>query len=226
MAAGVCLPGHTNRLLVEYTGVAAAFVGKWIDKQRFHDGYCSRFCSSLLAGFWIAAGQADRIHNSSASPYVHRIAQSDKIEGDPMIKETIKIFATLSVILLLQPSCATVRNRQEANEGSIVVKELVKTTKSWDGEILRPYPQGQPEITIRRINIPAGARLDTHSHPVINAGVLLSGQLTVVTADGKILHLKAGDPIVEVVNTSHYGINQGKVPAEIVVFYAGAADTR
>jgi quercetin dioxygenase-like cupin family protein len=142
-----------------------------------------------------------------------------------MINETIRIFATILFILLLQPSCATVRIRQEANEASIVVKELVKTTKSWNGEFLLPYPQGQPEITIRRISIPAGARLETHSHQVINAGVLMSGQLTVVTADGKTLHLKAGDPIVEVVNTSHYGINQGKVPAEIVVFYAGAVDT-
>jgi hypothetical protein len=26
------------------------------------------------------------------------------------------------------------------------------------------------------------------------------------------------------VNTLHYGINQGKVPAEIVVFYAGVID--
>ena len=86
------------------------------------------------------------------------------------------------------------------------------------------YPQGQPKITILRISIPAGVRLGTHSHPVINAGVLISGQLTVVTIDGKTLHLKAGDPIVEVVNTLHYGINQGKVPAEIIVFYAGVVD--
>jgi len=55
--------------------------------------------------------------------------------------------------------------------------------------------------------------------------VLVSGQLTVVTADGKMLHVKAGEPIVEVVNTLHYGINEGTVPAEIVVFYAGAAGT-
>ena len=142
-----------------------------------------------------------------------------------MIKEIFRILATLVVILLFQPSCAMVRTRQEANENSIVVKELVKTTMSWDGEFLLAYPQGQPEITIRRISIPAGARLDTHSHPVINAGLLMSGQLTVVTVDGKTLHLKAGDPIVEVVNTLHYGINQGTVPAEIVVFYAGAVDT-
>ena len=59
--------------------------------------------------------------------------------------------------------------------------------------------------------------------PVINAGVLLSGQLTVVSKDGKELHLKAGDPIVEVVKTLHYGFNPGDMPAEIVVFYAGTA---
>ena len=142
-----------------------------------------------------------------------------------MIKDTIRGLAILAVIVLLQPSCATVRIGQEPNESSIVVKDLVKTSKSWDGELLLPYPQGQPEITIRRISIPAGERLETHSHAVINAGVLLSGQLTVVAVEGKTLHLKAGDPIVEVVNTPHYGINEGKVPAEIIVFYAGAVDT-
>jgi quercetin dioxygenase-like cupin family protein len=142
-----------------------------------------------------------------------------------MIKQTIRILAALSVILLLQPGCSTVRISQETTEASVAVKELVKTTQSWDGQFLPAYPQGQPRITILRISIPAGARLDTHIHPVINAGVLLSGQLTVVTMDGKTLYLEAGDPIVEVVKTLHYGINQGKVPAEIIVFYAGGVDT-
>ena len=142
-----------------------------------------------------------------------------------MIKQTIRILAALSVILLLQPGCAMVRISPEVNEASPVVKELVKTTQSWDKEFLPAYPQGQPEITVLRISIPAGTQLHTHSHPVINAGVLISGQLTVVTTDGKTLYLKAGDPIVEVVKTLHYGINQGKVPAEIVVFYAGVIDT-
>jgi len=142
-----------------------------------------------------------------------------------MIKQTVRILAVLSVILLLQPGCAMVRISPEANEASPVVKELVKTAQSWDGDFLPAYPQGQPEVTMLRISIPAGTQLDTHRHPVINAGVLISGQLTVVTTDGKTLHLKAGDPIVEVVNTLHYGINQGKVPAEIIVFYAGVTDT-
>jgi len=135
-----------------------------------------------------------------------------------MTRETVRNFAILSVLVLIQFSCAT---KEEANHASISVKELVRSSKIWDGKLLVPYPQGQPEITILKISIPAGARLETHSHPVINAGVLMSGQLTVKTTDGKVLRLKAGDPIVEVVNTLHYGINEGTVPAEIVVFYAG-----
>lgn len=142
-----------------------------------------------------------------------------------MIKQTIRFIAALTVILLLQPGCAMVQISPEAKHRSPIVKELVKATQSWDGEFLPAYLQGQPEITILRIIIPPGTRLNTHSHPVINAGVLISGQLTVVTKDGKTLHLKAGDTIVEVVNTLHYGINQGKVPAEIIVFYAGVIDT-
>jgi len=90
---------------------------------------------------------------------------------------------------------------------------------------LPAYPSAQPRISILRIRIPAGAELDMHRHPVINAGVLLSGQLTVMTKTGKTLHLKAGDPIVEVVNTAHFGVNQGDAPAEIIVFYAGTVDS-
>jgi len=53
----------------------------------------------------------------------------------------------------------------------------------------------------------------------------LTGELTVVTEDKKTLHLKAGESIIEVVNTWHYGKNEGKEPAEIIVFYVGAPDT-
>jgi quercetin dioxygenase-like cupin family protein len=104
---------------------------------------------------------------------------------------------------------------------NIEVKQLAKSTKSWDGGVLPGYPEGQPEVTILRIKIPAGAKLETHYHPVINAGVLLAGELTVVAEDDKILHLKAGDSIVELVNKKHYGKNEGTEPAEIIVFYAG-----
>ncbi len=64
-----------------------------------------------------------------------------------------------------------------------------------------------------------------HEHPVINAGVLLKGELTVVTEDNKTLYLKAGDSIVEVVNKWYYGKNEGNNTAEIIVFYVGIPDT-
>ncbi|MDA8106064.1 MAG: cupin domain-containing protein [Nitrospiraceae bacterium] len=102
---------------------------------------------------------------------------------------------------------------------------LAKTSLSWDGSQLPDYPKGTPEITILRIKIPPGAQLPLHKHPVINAGVLLSGELTVVTEDNRTLHLKAGESIVEVVNRWHYGRNDGNETAELVVFYAGAPDT-
>jgi quercetin dioxygenase-like cupin family protein len=153
---------------------------------------------------------------------------SNDKEGNSMLKKISRILAVLPFILLLQSGCATVQvspeaSRAIADERSPIVRELVKSSQSWKGSLLPGYPQGQPEVTILRIVIPAGTRLEIHSHPVINAGVLISGQLTVVAADGKTLHLKAGDPIVEMVNTLHYGINEGTVPAEIIVFYAGVA---
>src|SRR5487761_1922670 len=86
----------------------------------------------------------------------------------------------------------------------VTVKVLAKTGSSWNGSALPDYPKGRPEITVLSITIPPGAKLPLHEHPVINAGVLLSGELTVRTEQGATLHLKAGDPIVEVVNTWHY----------------------
>lgn len=99
--------------------------------------------------------------------------------------------------------------------------QLVKSSTSWDGQPLPAYKTGSPEITIMRITIPPKFTLPMHKHPIINAGVLLKGELTVVTESGGILQLKPYDPIVEVVDTWHYGRNEGDEPAEIIVFYAG-----
>lgn len=130
-----------------------------------------------------------------------------------------KIFSVLCLTLLLSGPVAAEETK------AITVDVLSKTGASWNGHILPGYATGKPEITILKIRIEPGAQLPLHSHPIINAGVLLSGELTVVTENGKILHLKAGDPIVEVVDTWHYGKNEGPAPAEILVFYAGVKGT-
>jgi quercetin dioxygenase-like cupin family protein len=103
----------------------------------------------------------------------------------------------------------------------IIVEKLVQSTKSWNGSELPKYNGSQAEVTILKITIKPGVKLPMHKHPVINAGVLIEGELTVVTKDGKNLVMKAGDPIVEVVDTWHYGYVEGDKPAVIIVFYVG-----
>jgi len=133
--------------------------------------------------------------------------------------------AAFVALALLAPGCASGPERAAKDHGGVVSRDLIKTTRSWDGTLLPAYPRGQPEINIKRIVIPPGIRLPIHLHPVINAGVLLRGELTVVKENGQTLQLHAGDPIVELVDAWHYGVNRGKVPAEIIVVYAGTQGT-
>ncbi|GMQ30465.1 cupin domain-containing protein [Algoriphagus confluentis] len=102
---------------------------------------------------------------------------------------------------------------------------LIESFQSWNGDSLPSYPAGKPKISIVKVTLPPHSELPKHYHPVINAGVLLSGELTVIDSKGNTLKMKAGDPIIELVNQVHYGRNEGDVPAEIVVFYAGTEDT-
>ncbi len=105
------------------------------------------------------------------------------------------------------------------------VEQLAKTSKSWDGSELPSYKEGQPEITILRITVQPNVELPWHTHPIINAGVMLKGKLTVITKSGEKHELVAGDALVEVVDKVHRGINRGSEAAEIIVFYAGLLGT-
>ncbi len=132
----------------------------------------------------------------------------------PVLKRLTANVIGLMIVVVI--SSATVQAKEKTT-----AQVLAKTPNSWNGNALKTYPEGTPEITILRIRIPAGTTLPWHTHPVINAGVLISGELTVTTKAGQVLELKAGDPIVEVVDTWHYGENKGDQPADIIVFYAG-----
>lgn len=105
--------------------------------------------------------------------------------------------------------------------GSVKATQILKTTKSWDGQPL-VYPKGQAEITGMIIEIAPGGQTGWHLHPVPSFGLILEGELEVTLKDGKVNKLKAGESIAEVVNTLHNGRNTGTVPVKLVVFYAGA----
>jgi quercetin dioxygenase-like cupin family protein len=109
----------------------------------------------------------------------------------------------------------------QATIPGVEVQRLARSSQSWNGHPLPAYRPQPPEITILRFRIEPGARLPLHQHPVINAGVLLSGELTVESKAGEILHLKAGEALVELVGELHYGYNAGAEPVDLIVFYAG-----
>lgn len=137
---------------------------------------------------------------------------------NPAIVPLLRLMALLC-LTPLAPGAAIA-----AEAAGVRVETLISADASWNGQALPAYPAERPQITILRIQIPPGTLLPMHKHPVINAGVLLGGELTVVAENGATLHLKAGDALVELVDTWHYGRNDGDVPADIVVFYAGTAD--
>ena len=124
----------------------------------------------------------------------------------------------LLILLSLLISCKSTKVAE------IKVEKFAETTKSWNGDVLPKYPEGSPKITVLKITIPPKTKLHKHYHPVINSGILLKGELKVVDIDGHTLILNEGDVIVELVNKIHYGVNEGKKPAEIVVFYSGTVD--
>jgi quercetin dioxygenase-like cupin family protein len=127
----------------------------------------------------------------------------------------------LSIPLILIP--ALVPSLVSAREPQVEVQQLLQTTQAWDGATYQGYPKGQPQVTVLRIKIPPHTALHWHLHPVISAGYILSGQLTVEkqgTAEN--ITVRAGQALCETVGTIHRGFTTDQ-PAELIVFYAGQA---
>lgn len=103
----------------------------------------------------------------------------------------------------------------------IKAETLLRTTASWDHVPYKNYPQGQPELTIVKYTLPAHTTMAWHTHPMPNAGYVVSGELLVERKeDGKQIRIAAGQPLAEMVDTLHRGVT-GDTPVEIIVFYAG-----
>ncbi len=97
--------------------------------------------------------------------------------------------------------------------------ELIRTTQSWNGAQLPDYLQGRPELVVRKYVFPAGQKLGWHHHPVMNYGVLVQGELTIIDKDETEKLVHAGEAVVEMVGTVHHGENRGPQPAILYMFY-------
>lgn len=101
---------------------------------------------------------------------------------------------------------------------------LLKTNSSWNGQEYPAVNIEKPEVNVLRITIPAGEKLAWHKHPMINVAYMVSGELTVHTENDEVITIKAGDVMPEVINTWHYGENNGTEPVVLVVTYVGEKD--
>jgi quercetin dioxygenase-like cupin family protein len=109
-------------------------------------------------------------------------------------------------------------------DSGVQAKVILQTeTMSNGGPI--DYPStDHPQVTVMIVDIAPGAQTGWHSHPMSVYAYVMSGQLTVKIEGGKTTEFKEGEAIVEVVKLKHNGINNGKIPVKLVVFYLGGKD--
>ena len=75
--------------------------------------------------------------------------------------------------------------------------EGARTSQSWDGVELPDYLKGRPELVAVKYVFPAGQKLGWHHHPVMNYGILVQGELTIIGQDGKEKTVHEGEAVVE-----------------------------
>lgn len=76
----------------------------------------------------------------------------------------------------------------------------------------------RPDVIVSIATFPPGSRLPEHEHLHPHYVYVLDGVLTVVnTQTNTTFDVKAGDFVVEMQDTWHYGINNGTVPVKLLV---------
>ncbi|MGJ8648797.1 MAG: cupin domain-containing protein [Opitutaceae bacterium] len=147
-----------------------------------------------------------------------RTAKSLAIYGAIHINRRMK-YISLPLLLLLPFALLAADDH-----GNVSVEILAQSDRSWDGAKLPAYPTEGPQISVVKVTIPPHSKLKWHKHPSMNAGYMISGEILVTAEDGQTRVVKAGEGLIEMVDTWHYGRNDGDVPAEIVVVYSGVKD--
>ncbi|MDA8170537.1 MAG: cupin domain-containing protein [Nitrospiraceae bacterium] len=106
---------------------------------------------------------------------------------------------------------------------AVQIKVILKTRKAENGQPIRYLKTENPEVTVLDVVLPPGAETGWHSHPVPVYAYVLSGTLVVKMKGGGTHLFKAGDAIIEPMDTPHDGLNTGNTPVHLIAFYTGEA---
>ena len=85
-----------------------------------------------------------------------------------MMRKTLVTFSKMfgpSILALMR----LLPNSSLAAERKIETTVLAKSTQDWGGSVLEHYAEGQPEVTVARVTIPAGMALRRLSTASIRA---------------------------------------------------------
>ena len=137
-----------------------------------------------------------------------------------MKKSINRLFTAILICgsMSFMTACKTT-NVQEKSIKTVKNVELIRTSQSWDGVELPDYLQGRPELVAVKYVFPVGQKLGWHHHPVMNYGILVQGELTIIGLDGKEKTVHEGEAVVEMVGTIHHGENRGSKPVILYMFY-------
>lgn len=137
------------------------------------------------------------------------------------------VWSAIEPFLSLSPSSSITGSAKpsELNAKDIESEDLLITGSSWDGASLPAYPSSTPQLRTRRFVIPPGATLSPHTHPMMSAGVVLRGALTLIRNDNTEHTFTKGQSFAETVGTIHKGVNRTTEPIELIVFYVWTEGT-
>ena len=135
------------------------------------------------------------------------------------MKQWMLVIILLCGTTALMTGCKETKNNKDNESQTVKSEELIRTSQSWDGVELPDYLVGRPELVAVKYEFPAGQKLGWHHHPVMNYGILVQGELTIIGQDGKEKVVHEGEAVVEMVNTIHHGENRGKKPVILYMFY-------
>jgi quercetin dioxygenase-like cupin family protein len=148
------------------------------------------------------------------------------INNKTMMRKMINwvLAATLICSASVLNSCKKANAQEDNPVQQVQSTELIRTSQSWDGVELPDYLLGRPELVAVKYVFPAGKKLGWHHHPVMNYGILVQGELTIIGQDGKEKVVHEGEAVVEMVNTIHHGENRGNKDVILYMFYLSQKD--
>lgn len=123
---------------------------------------------------------------------------------------------TMKRVILAAAVLVAMSGTAVAEQPTVDVHPVTRTNTTITGQSI--VVPNKPDVIVSLATFPPGARLPEHQHPYPHYVYVLEGVLTVVnTETNKTFTVKAGDFVVEMQDTWHYGINKGAMPVKLLV---------